>query len=209
MADGNFRELTELELAELSDEELIDYIRAARAAGRGDAVTLALRVLVFGYLEIIERRVALKVPPQDVSEVAAQAMESALKSAFDEESVGQFRSWLNTITSRRIADYHRDREDDPYLVQLPNEHEGDDEVWGEIAGREYEGVRLDAERAIQTAYGELKAEHQAIIDAYVFADRPAAEVAEELGTSEANVHQVASRFRKRLRELLDDGDTPG
>ena len=209
MADGNFRELTELELAELSDEELIDYIRAARAAGRGDAVTLALRVLVFGYLEIIERRVVLKVPPQDVSEVAAQAMESALKSAFDEESVGQFRSWLNTITSRRIADYHRDREDDPYLVQLPNEHEGDDEVWGEIAGREYEGVRLDAERAIQTAYGELKAEHQAIIDAYVFADRPAAEVAEELGTSEANVHQVASRFRKRLRELLDDGDTPG
>ena len=43
-------------------KQLIDYIRKARAAGRGDAVTLALRILVFGYLDTIERRVALKVP---------------------------------------------------------------------------------------------------------------------------------------------------
>jgi len=208
LADGNFRERSELELTDLSDEQLIDYIRAARAAGRGDAVTLALRILVFGYLENIERRVALKVPDRDVSEVAARAMESALKAAFDEESVGQFRSWLNTITSRRIADYHRDREDDPRFDPLPNEDEGDDEVWGEIAGREYEGVRLDAEQAIQTAFGELSADHQAIVDAYIFADQPAADVARARDTTEANVHQVASRFRKRLRELLDDGDTP-
>jgi len=69
-------------------------------------------------------------------------------------------------------------------------------------------VRLDAEQAIQTAYGELSADHQAMVDAYIFADQPAADVAQERNTTEANVHQVASRFRKRLRELLDDGDTP-
>ncbi|MDQ3720074.1 MAG: RNA polymerase sigma factor [Actinomycetota bacterium] len=209
MSDGTFRERQEHELTPLTDEQLIDYMRKARAAGRGDAVTLALRILVFGYLEIIQRRVALKVPPEDVEEVAARAMESALKGAFDEESVGQFRSWLNTITSRRIADYHRDREGDPSFNPLPDEHEGDDDFWAQVAGQEFEGVAVDAERAIQTAYGELGAEHQAIVDLYVFADLLAAEVAQRQSTSEANVHQVASRFRKRLKQLLDEGDNSG
>ncbi len=205
---GDFRELREHELNELTDEQLIDYVRSARAAGRGEAVTLALRILVFGYLDTIERRVALKVPPEDVMDIASTAMESALTSAFDGQSIGEFRSWLNRITSRRIADYHRRRQGRPELKPLPDEHEDDNELWGEVAGVEFEGVAIDAHRAIETAYGELSTAHQAIVDAYIFEDRSAADVARENGTSEDNVHQVASRFRKRVRGLLDDGDTP-
>jgi hypothetical protein len=38
---------------------------------------------------------------------------------------------------------------------------------------------------------------------------PAAEAARRAGgtMSEANVHQIASRFQRRFRELLDEGDT--
>lgn len=208
MADGNFRERTEDELNRLSDEGLIDYIRNARTADRGDAMTLALRILVFGYFDLIRYRVALKVPREEVEEQASRAMESALTSAFAGESVSEFRSWLNTITSRRIADFHRGRENAPDHVALPEEHEGSDEVWGEVAGRDFEGSKLDAERAIQEAYGALSAAHQRIVDLYVFAGHSAGEVAERCGESVDNVHQVASRFRKHVRDLLDDGDTP-
>ena len=205
MAHSNFRELKEHELAELPDEALISYIQTTREAGRTEAMTLALGVLVFGYLDIVRRRVALKVPPSDVEDVAHEALLSAIRSAFDGESVGEFRAWLNRITVRRIADYHRRRETRPDTIPLLSGQEEDD--WGDVPTTEFEGSRVDAERAIETAYGTLSAAHQRIVDAYVFEDKPAAEVADEEGTSEDNVHQVASRFRRRVRDLLEDGDS--
>jgi len=207
LAHGNFRELQEQELTALDDDGLIAYIRNARAAGGGDAVTLALRILVFGYLSTVERRVALKVPPEDVANVALDAMESAIRSAFDGESVGEFRSWMHTIVNRRIVDYWRSPQRKLDTVPLPEEHEREDDQWGDVSSVEFEGVAVDAQKAIDTAYDELNAEHQRVIDLYVFDDRPAAEAAQEIGTSEQNVHQIASRYRRRVRELLDDGDT--
>ncbi|MDQ3647608.1 MAG: sigma-70 family RNA polymerase sigma factor [Actinomycetota bacterium] len=208
MANGNFRERPEQELIGLSDDELIDYIRRARAAGRVDAMTDALRILVFGYQGIVERRVALKVPREDIEEVADAALESAFGAAFSGESVGEFRSWLNRITSRRIADYWRRREGKPELDPLPSEHEGDDAVWGAIASVEFEGTAIAAQRAVDQALSEISEAHRHVVEGFIFEDRPAAEVADEQGTSVDNVHQIASRFRKRVRELLDDGDTP-
>lgn len=43
----------------------------------------------------------------------------------------------------------------------------------------------------------------------MFADLTAGDVAAHTGETEANVHQVGSRFRRRLRERLDadEGDT--
>jgi len=207
LAHSNFRELKEHELAELPDEALISYIQKTRAAGRTEAMTLALSVLIFGYLEIVTRRVRLKVPEADVDDVAHEAILSAIRSAFAGESIGEFRAWLNRITSRRIADYHRKLEGKPKTVPLLAGDEEDDAGWGEVPSAEFEGISLDAEQAIETAYGALSETHQRIVDAYVFEDRPAAEVAAEEETSEDNVHQVASRFRRRVRGLLEDGDS--
>lgn len=170
-------------------------------------MTAALRIIVFGYQGIVERRVALKVPSEDVQEVADSALESAFQAAFSGESIGEFRAWLNRITSRRIADYWRRREGRPELAPLPSEHEGDDELWGEAAAVEFEGTAIDVERAVEQAHSELGESHRRIVDGYIFEDRPAAEVAAQEGTSSDNVHQVASRFRKRVQGLLDDGDT--
>lgn len=207
MTDPNFRDLKEHELATLPDEQLIAYLQKARVAGATEAMTLALSVLVFGYLDIVTRRVALKVPPADVDDVAHEAILSAIRSAFSGESIGEFRAWLNRITSRRIADYHRRLEGKPKTVPLLSGDEEDEAGWGEVPSAEFEGVSVDAERAIETAYAALSEAHQRIVDAYVFADRPAPEVAAEEDTSEDNVHQVASRFRRRVRDLLEDGDS--
>ena len=59
--------------------------------------------------------------------------------------------------------------------------------------------------------------HRTVIDIYVFEDLGAEETAERINdtfgdeldqpmTAE-NIHQIASRFRKKLREMLDEHDT--
>jgi DNA-directed RNA polymerase specialized sigma24 family protein len=68
---------------------------------------------------------------------------------------------------------------------------------------------VDVERAVDQVIDGLNDTHRQAVQLYVFEDLPADEVGRRLALSEANVHQVASRFRSAVRELLDDGDTRG
>jgi DNA-directed RNA polymerase specialized sigma24 family protein len=204
---SNFRERKEHELYGLSDEEIIRYIRAAVDAGRVDAAKPALAVLVYGYIDIVTQRVRLKVPNVDVEDVAAIAVESAAASAFDGRSVGEFRRWLHTIVDRRIADYHKRRR----LKQepLPTEHLGDEQVWGDEPAVEFEGGTGDVRHALVCAFEELKPEHAEVVRLYLLGPHAAAEAAVRVpGMTEDNVHQIASRFQRRFRELLEARDTP-
>ena len=101
-----FRPLGEAELTRLDDDALIGYVRSARAAGHPSARD-ALAVLVFGHWHNVARRVALKVPAASVEDVTSDVLVSAIQSAFDGVSEGEFAVWLRTITARRIADFHR------------------------------------------------------------------------------------------------------
>src|SRR5215217_2256979 len=101
-----FRPLAEHDLERLDDDAVIGYMRAAGEAGHGSA-GLALAILVHGYRGTVRRRVVMKVPPQDADDVTDEILEKAIVSAFDGSSGGQFGSWMNTITVRAIADYHR------------------------------------------------------------------------------------------------------
>ena len=205
---GSFRELREHDLQTLSDDRLIAYMREARAAARFDALKLALAVLVHGYWSTVLKRCSMKVNENDVEDVAARALDSAIASAFDGSSTGEFVSWLHTIVDRRIADYHRSKEGKPLNVPLPTEHLEDEEVWGHEPAESFQGDAIDAQRALETAYCELRAEHSQVIDLYVLGPYGAAEAAGRIdGMTEDNVHQIASRFQRRFRELLESGDT--
>lgn len=184
-------------------------MREARTAGRPEAVKRALAVLVFGYWGDAMRRVAMKVPSQDVEDVTAVAIEAAIASAFDGVSVGEFVNWLHRIVDRRgIADYHRRKEGRPEHEPLPTEHLGEDEVWGDEPSEAFAGDTVDALRALRRAHRELRPDHQAVVDRYVFGPASARDAAEGVpGMTEANVHQIASRFERRVRELTGDGDT--
>jgi RNA polymerase sigma factor (sigma-70 family) len=209
---AKFRELREHQLNELSDEQLIDYLRAARSAGRPEAMKPAIAVLVYGYWDNLINRARLKLPEADAEDVAAEAAASAIASAFDGRSVGEFRAWLHTILSRRIADYHEARKRRPKTTELPSEHTGDEDVWGHEPADPFEGDALFAQQCLERAYAELEDErHRRVIDLYVYGPDSAADCAASVGgeMSEANVHQIASRFQRRFRELLDDGDTGG
>lgn len=204
----DFQELPEHELRRQSDDELIAYLRAARDARRHDAVQAAVAVLVGGYWPTLVARAALKLPRSDAEDVAGEAVTSAIASAFDGRSVGEFKSWLHTILSRRIADYHEARKRLVPTSALASEHQGDDEVWSEEPEVGFEGDALFAQQCIERAYAELEDErHQRVVDLHVLGPHGAAACAELVaGMTEANVHQIASRFQRRFRELLDDGD---
>ena len=206
-----FEELPEHRLDNLSDEQLVDYLRRAREAGRHDAMKPAVAVLVYGYWDNLVNRARLKLRSHaDAEEVAAEAIASAIVSAFDGKSVGEFRSWLHTILSRRIADWWEAKEQKLDKTLLPSEHQGDEEVWGREPSVDFEGEALFARQCIRQALEETEAaHHRRVIELYVFGPHSAAETAESVGDemTEANVHQISSRFQRRVRELLEGGDT--
>lgn len=208
---AEFVELPQRRLEALGDEELVDYLRRARAVGRHDAMKLAVGVLVYGYWDNLVNRARLKLSSgADAQDVAGEAVASAIVSAFDGKSVGEFRSWLHTILSRRIADFYEAKERKLDKTPLPSEHQGDEEVWGREPSVEFEGEALYARDCIRRAFNEIEdPRHRQVIKLYVFGAHSAAETADLVGDgmTEANVHQISSRFQRRARELIEGGDT--
>lgn len=193
-----FQRLDEAALQKLDDDQLVDYMRRARIAGDSSA-GLALAILVYGRWDNVARRVRMKVPEPYVEDLTGDIVADAVSSAFDGTSVGQFVSWLSTITKRAIADHYRrgagrervDTLDDPDVVEPPAP--GDD---GEVEVRD----------AIERVLATLRPDHRRVVDIVVFEDRPARDAVDAVpGMSEDNVHQVVSRFRRALRRELDTG----
>jgi RNA polymerase sigma factor (sigma-70 family) len=197
-----FRELPEHQLSALGDDDLVAYMRAAREAGRAEAMKPAIGILVFGYWDSLVNRARLKLPEADAEDVASEAVASAIASAFDGRSIGEFRSWLHTILSRRIADYHESRKRRPKTSELPDEPDGP------VAPQD---DALFATQCLEQAYDAIANErHRRVIDLYVFGELSAAATAAELGDgmSETNVYKIASRFRECFDKLFE-GDTQG
>lgn len=197
----SFHALPDTQLDTLADEALIAYVLDARDAGDAAAAQAALRILVWGHYATVEYKVALRIPPADVEDVACEAIASALTAAFDGESVGEFRSWLSTIVKRRIADYHRRVQ--RRLKEVPLDEGGD----GTVPWEDDESGYVEVQLILQDLVDALDPTHADVIRLYVFDDLPAGEVAQRIdGMTEANVHQIASRFRRDLRARLEAGD---
>ena len=205
---SQFRPLSDHELDQLADDALIGYVRAARDAGEPGHAQRGLQILVYGHWDNVVRRVRMKVPEADVEDVAGEVIVSAVRSAFDGESVGEFKVWLKTITSRRIADYHRSGEGEPAVVSLQGA--ADDDPGVDPPAPSHEGY-VEVQDAISRVLARLSEIHRAVVELSVFGALSAAQVVARVeGMTEANVHQIVSRFRRALREELgDDGDTSG
>jgi DNA-directed RNA polymerase specialized sigma24 family protein len=180
-----FRALGEAELGRLDDDALIAYVRSARSDGHPSA-RVALAVLVYGHWHNVARRVALKVPPAAVEDVTSDVLVSAIQSAFDGSSEGEFHVWLRTITARRIADFHRRAQ--PLAVPL-------DEVSVEAPA---DGAVV-VQDAVSRVLDRLSDAHRRVVEQVVFEGLAPSEVE---GVGAANVHQITSRFRRALREEL-------
>jgi RNA polymerase sigma factor (sigma-70 family) len=188
---------TDTELDAFPDDELIAYVRRARAAREDAEARTALQILVYGHWANVERRVKLKVPEQYVEDVAGEVLVSAIKSAFDGRSVGEFITWLNTITKRRIADFYR--RGVHRTVPLDDE----DGVPIQLEAISQDGA-VEVRDAIDRVLGRLSADHQRVVEIVIFEDQPAAAAMAEVdGLSENNAHQIVRRFRTALKDELE------
>lgn len=210
----SFHRRSDLELDAASDEEVVEYLVAAREAGEGDEVALALRLLVFGRMPFVEAMVARKVPDHAVDRVAGEAMFSAMKSAFAGESIGQFVNFLRTVTARRIADYW----DSTRALgrEAPTLDDDDDRraAVDPLDPVESVVIRGVIDAVIEAEFA--RADHQRVVALAVFDDLATREVCDQVNDefpdldppmSANNVDKVKSRFRKALRTALDAGDT--
>jgi RNA polymerase sigma factor (sigma-70 family) len=200
-----FRPLDETGLERLDDDALVEYMREARRAGHPSAAD-ALAILVFGHWANVERRVRLKVPEAHVEDLTGDIVADAVASAFGGTSVGEFVSWLATITRRAIADfYRRGRGGEPIVPLADDEREARPEA---VAPSETGAVEV--RDAIDRVLDTLRDDHRRIVDLVVFEDRAAGDAALEVpGMTEPNVHQIVSRFRRALREELEAGRDTG
>jgi RNA polymerase sigma factor (sigma-70 family) len=188
----------------LSDDAVIAYVTAARAAGDPAAAVRGIQLLVYGHWQWVRVRLARKLPLPTVEDQTGDLMVRALKSSFDGGSVGEFRSWLQTIVDRHIADFHRSRK--PDTVSLPGQG-ADHEEHGpdDLAGPSEEGL-VETRLVIEQVLSELSAEHRRAVELCVLDGVSASEASVQIeGMTDANAYQVVHRFRLRLREALDAG----
>ena len=213
VSDDAFDCLSEDELQRLTDDELIAYIRKAADAGRRDCAATATAILCWRRFDDVVRRVSMRVPAPDVEDVAMTAILDAIRSAFKGVSKGEFVKWLNTIVSRRIADYHRAKEGKPPLTPLPTENLDDDEVWGEEPSEPDHTGEVHVQSVIDACLAKLSPPHRAVVERNVFEDLSAQDTAAQVNEafpdldppmSDQNVHQIVRRFRQAVRELLED-----
>ena len=181
-----FRPRAQHELERLDDDALIAYMREAGAAGH-ESAGHALGMLAYGYRSRVRARVSMKIPAQDVDDVTDEILAKALFSTFDGSYGGQFGSWMNTITERAIADYHR-RGPGRVKAEPLDERDAapeDDEV--------------ETGDALERTLAALNPRHRSVIDLWLRGYG-----AQEIdGVSDTNVHQIVSRFRRALRGQLD------
>lgn len=210
----DFERLPNHHLERLSDEALVEYVAAARAAGDRETAKDAMGILAYGWEDRIRAWVAAKVPTQDVDDVIVEAQASITNAGFDGKVIGQFGAFVRTITKRRIADYFRVAERHGPTVQVEVGREHADETTHQVSEEDETGfVVLIA--LVEIVLAEQSPLHRKVIRLYGpdvagFQNLPAGEVKARIESdgsgdtvSVDNVAKIWSRFRLEVAERID------
>jgi len=210
----DFREIPHHKLDAMSDEQLLAYIVRAQDAVHARAIEDALWRLIDRYRDRVFAKVANKLPSRArAEEIAADATEAAVRAVLGGKEIDNFKAWIFRVAANKIADFWRSPEGQQLKIDRAAAGRDDDD-----AGRDDEnGVSEDEfdafelEDLVESVMAELSESHRRVVELFVFDDLSARDVSAETGESEANVYQIAKRFRTRLRRRLEfpDGDTGG
>jgi DNA-directed RNA polymerase specialized sigma24 family protein len=225
----SFRELSEHELDQLSDEELVAYIVRARDSGHLDAAVTGAQLLVFRYEDAVRGFVFNRIGDLGdtvCDQVAGVALGDAAEAAagFRGDTLGQFRGLVFKITRLRIVDHHRGRyqKDGTIVREEPLEPDrGDDGPARELGGDDPTDERIERLHrgsVFKRVFSKLNRVHQMVILLVKFKDLPHREVADQVNRhfegdlndpmTEQNVNKINSRFDQEMDKLLDEDDPP-
>ena len=198
-----FRPRAEHELHGLDDDGLIRYIREARDAGETSTARAALAILVYGYINAVRARLMLRVSVDVVDDLADEVLVRTVTAAFDGTSMGQFRSWLNTIVDRTAVDHYRRAGRRPRETPLVGDDGADDGPPPLEPSVESEAGAVQLRIVVDDVLDTFNPQHRQVIELHVMEQLTAAEVCDRIdGMRPDNVAQIASRFRVRLRAEL-------
>lgn len=207
----SLRKLPESTLAGLADEELFNHAMRARAYGDHDYARLCLQILAFRHWDNLVRFISVRAPIEDCPEIADRTVADAFKARFNGSSIEEFRALLYTIARRRRADYYRKGriEADP----LAEEHAGDDSVWGEVPHSAPDIGLVGLLELIGQSAEPLPPAHLRVLELGLISDLDSDTVATQVNEdfpslsspmTSGNVDKIKSRFRKDLRQRLDE-----
>jgi DNA-directed RNA polymerase specialized sigma24 family protein len=211
-----FKPLPEHELCALPDRELIAYLVAARKAGHADEARKALGCFVFRRRDDLIGKALTKMGNRDdAEEVVDQTLEDTIKAAFDGTSAGEAASLMWRILSRRIADFYKRLESKPAPGQLPEEMDDEERKAPDAATSKDDKGIVGTEDAIERVLADYSDHHRRVVERKCFERYSSKETANRVNEefpnldtpmTDANVDQIASRFRAALRrELGEDG----
>jgi RNA polymerase sigma-70 factor (ECF subfamily) len=156
-----------------------------------------LRQVYRDHVDAVYAFFAYSVARPIAEDLTSATFERVLRSwkSYDARKAG-VRTWILAIARNQLTDHYR-------RASHRNARSVDDEpaLLESLAARDVVGEVLerDAFRALLRSSGERERE---VLALRYGADLSANEVAELLGLSSANVHQIASRALRRLREEL-------
>lgn len=179
-----------------------DVLAAARRGERDafEAIYRDLAPLVLGYLRSNGARDAEDL----TSEVFIAVVRNLETFSGAEES---FRSWVLTITHRRLVDEFRRRSRRPEDPTLPDDVQARMEPTDETA--ETEVLDLLATESVHHVLDSLTDDQRAVVTLRILADVPIKEVAAILGKPETAVKSLQHRALATLaRHLGTPGESP-
>ena len=193
-----FDRLSDHAFETLPTDLAVRYIAEARNVGDTPAARRAQLLLAAQHRHRVRRRILRRVPRSEVEDLTSVAIEAAGKGVFRGHSLREFLSWLGTIAHNKVCDHYRACDRVPELVPLA-EHD--------CPGRpeqETDASVMEFRTQIRKTLGGMRPDHQRIVALSLASDRSTArDVAARAGTTEVNVYQIVSRFRKRLRDTLE------
>jgi RNA polymerase sigma-70 factor (ECF subfamily) len=180
---------------------LLDRLRATPAEPDWRRLDALYRPLVRAWLA--------RVPGlgDEAADVAQEVMVVVVREVggFDRRREGSFRKWLRVVTVNRVRTYWRERARRPRAGVADSSGEDflsrlEDPTSGLSAEWDRDHDRHVFERLMDLVRNDFGAEAWEAFRRFAIAGRPAAEVAEELGTTTNAVLLAKSRILKRLRE---------
>ncbi len=206
-----FRPKDDYELDKLSDEGLIDYVVAARHAGDDAAAKRGLGIFAYRKFDLLADRARRKphISDHDAEDIAGQVIEGAFKAAFRGEFYGEAMAFLTRVLANKINDHYRKLN---FNDALPEDRDDDEYHGPDVAISPDETSLVDLEDVIDGCFRKLSPEHRKVVDLFVFDGHDANSAAEKVNEafpelqppmSDQNVHKIASRFRKELRNELE------
>ncbi|MHB8491835.1 MAG: RNA polymerase sigma factor [Solirubrobacteraceae bacterium] len=139
-----------------------------------------------------------RLPRQDVEDLTQATFERAIRafSRYD-PARANVRTWLVRIAQNVLIDHHRRER---FRRHASIDAGFDEALLGSTPGPE---DRFELSPALGRAMASLSEREREVIALRIGADLPGPEIAALLDLSVANVHQIASRALRKLREQLD------